>query len=72
MAKQTFQSNPRLLQIFEDLEEYLKFCRDYGYVYNESELYSGRSFIFRQFTKYMQGKPAKNMWDVDSKAPLQQ
>lgn len=65
MAK--FEVNPRVVQIFEDLEKYLQFCREYGYVYNEAELYSNRSFTYRQFTKWLQGKPAKDMWETDGK-----
>lgn len=71
MAKNHVQSNPRVTQIFEDLEKYLAFCREYGYVYNEADLYSNKSFIFRQFTKWQQGKPAKDMWEADGK-PVQE
>jgi hypothetical protein len=62
MAKQQYQSNPRVQQIFEDLEKYLEFCQDYGYKYNEADLYDQRSYVFRQFAKCMSGKPAKNQW----------
>lgn len=67
MAKYQHQSNPRVTQIFEDLEKYLEFCKDYGYVYNEAELYDNKSFAYRQFTKYLSGKPAKDMWELDVK-----
>jgi hypothetical protein len=66
MSKYERKSNV-VNQIFDDLDSYRNFCRDYGYKFDESELYSNRSFAFRQFTKYMQGKPAKDMWEVDSK-----
>ena len=29
MAKPQIKSNPRAIQIFEDLEEYLAFCKEY-------------------------------------------
>jgi len=67
MAKFQYQSNPRVTQIFEDLEKYLEFCKDYGYVYDEAELYNNKSFAYRQFTKYLLGKPAKDMWELDVK-----
>jgi len=67
MAKNTFQPNHRVRQIFEDLEKYLEFCVDYGYKYDESTLYDMRSYVFRQFNKYMTGKPAKNSWDEDAR-----
>ena len=62
MAKPTFQSNPRVQQIFEDLENYLEFCVDYGYKYNEAELYDQRSYVYRQYTKFATGKVAKDQW----------
>ena len=63
MAKQQYQSNPRVRQIFDDLEKYLEFCQDYGYKFDESTLYDMRSFAFRQYQKHSSGKSAKNCWD---------
>ena len=63
MAKQHYQSNPRVKQIFDDLEKYLEFCQDYGYKFDESTLYDMRSFAFRQYQKHAGGKPAKDCWD---------
>jgi hypothetical protein len=60
-------NNSRVNQIFDDLESYLNFCRDHGYKFDEADLYSNRSYIYRQYTKFIQGKPVKNMWEIDSK-----
>jgi len=65
MAKN--ESKVRVQQIFEDLENYLDFCRDFGYKFDESDLYSQKSFSYRQFTKFVAGKPAKDMWAFDAK-----
>ena len=62
MAKHTFQPNPRVRQIFEDLEKYLAFCQDYGYKYDEATLYDMRNFVYRQHTKQLAGKWAKDSW----------
>lgn len=62
MAKHNFQPNPRVRQIFEDLEKYKEFCQDFGYKFDESTLYDMRSFAFRQHQKNLAGKPAKDMW----------
>jgi hypothetical protein len=67
MAKQHYQSNPRVRQIFDDLEKYLEFCQDYGYKFDEADLYSNKSYIYRQFTKYLTGKPVRYMWELDAK-----
>jgi hypothetical protein len=65
MGKPTYKSNPRVNQIFEDLEKLLDFCRDYGYIYNESDLYNMRSYVFRQYNKFATGKQARDQWSED-------
>lgn len=70
MAKPNIQPNPRVNQIFEDLEKYLQFCVEFGYRYNESELYDNKSYVFRQFTKYLQHKPVRDNWELDGKAEM--
>ena len=67
MAKITFRPNPRVTEIFNDLEQYEEFCKDYGYRYNEADLYNFKSYAWQQYTKYTQGKNAKNMWDEDTR-----
>lgn len=68
MSKNERKSNAQVNQIFDDLDSYRNFCRLYGYKFDESELYSNRSFAFRQYVKFMQGKPFKDMWEFDGKA----
>ena len=65
MAKPRFQPNTRVRAIFDDLERYLGFCRDYGYVYNEADLYNWKSYAFQQFNKMQQNKNVKDMWAID-------
>jgi len=65
MAKITLKSNPRVIEIQSDLEKLLEFCQDYGYRYNEADLYNFKSYAWQQYNKYSQGKNAKNMWDED-------
>ena len=67
MAKPTFKTNPRLNQIFEELEKFLDFCIRFGYRYNETDLYNWKSYAWQQFNKWHQGKNAKNMWNEDSR-----
>jgi hypothetical protein len=66
MGKPTFKPNPRVAQVFDDLENYLEFCQDYGYRYNEADLYNWKSYAYQQFNKYSQGKFAKDMWIQDA------
>ena len=67
MAKPTFKPNPRVEAIFDDLEQFLEFCQDYGYRYNEGDLYNFKSYAWQQFNKFIQGKNAKNMWTEDGR-----
>jgi hypothetical protein len=67
MGKPTLRSNPRVAEIFDDLEKFLTFCQDHGYRYNEADLYNFKSYAWQQYNKYSQGKNAKNMWDEDTR-----
>ncbi len=65
MAKNTTKTSNHVNQIFNDLDIYRNFCRDYGYRFDEADLYNQKSYIFRQFQKFIAGKPAKNQWELD-------
>lgn len=67
MAKPTFKPNHRVTEIFEDLEAYQEFCQDFGYRYNEADLYNFKSYAWQQYSKHAQGKNAKNMWTEDGR-----
>ena len=68
MAKTTTPANPRVQQIFDDLEKYISFCVQFGYVYDEAHLYDMRSYAYRQHSKQLTGKHPKNNWDELLKA----
>ena len=63
MAKPEIKSNPKVNQIFEDLEKYKEFCVDYGYKFDEATLYDMRNYVYRQHNKNLAGKPAKDNWE---------
>ena len=67
MAKPAIKPNPRVNELFDELEKFLGFCQDYGYRYNEADLYNFKSYAWQQYSKYSQGKNAKNMWDEDTR-----
>jgi hypothetical protein len=69
MAKFVIKPNPRVTQVFDDLERYLEFCQEFGYRYNEAELYNWKSYAYQQFMKFSQGKPVKDMWTQDQRRP---
>ena len=59
------KTNTNVAQVFDDLDKYRNFCRDYGYRFNEADLYNTKNYIFRQFQKFVAGKPVKNQWEID-------
>lgn len=67
MAKLTFQPNPRVQQLFEDLDKFKEFCVNFGYKYDESELYDMRSYACRQFNKFITGKVPKDQWQENAR-----
>lgn len=63
MAKPQIQHNPKVHQIFEDLEKYKEFCVDFGYKFDEATLYDMRNYVYRQHNKNLTGKPVKDNWE---------
>ena len=66
MGRLPIRENPRVTATFDDLAQYLDFCRNYGYRYDERDLYNWKSYAYQQFNKFLQGKPAKDMWSIDN------
>jgi hypothetical protein len=55
-------------KVFEDLEAYQAFCKEYGYVYDPKTLYQKSSRIWRLYSqRYMADKPVRDMWEIDGK-----
>jgi hypothetical protein len=67
MAKPQFKVNHKVRAVFDDLDQYLRFCQDFGYRYDERDLYNWKSYAYQQFNKHLQGKSAKDMWLQDSR-----
>ena len=67
MKRYAVKSNPKVNAIFDDLARYLDFCRDFGYRYDERDLYNWKSYAWQQYNKHSHGKHAKNMWEQDAR-----
>jgi len=59
--------NFRTTQVWNDLDSYLAFCRDYGYRFNPEDLYNNKKYPYQQYRKFQAGKNCKNMWEEDAK-----
>lgn len=68
MAKAQHTTNPRVTEIFDDLENYQAFCVEYGYKFDEASLYDMRSQAYRQYSKFTEGKTFRDRWVEDAKA----
>jgi hypothetical protein len=67
MGKPIIKPNARANQLLDDLEQFLNFCREYGYRYNEADLYNFKSYAYQQYNKFANGKNAKDMWIQDNR-----
>ena len=67
MGKPAMQVNPKARAALEDLDKLLEFCRNYGYRYNEADLYNFKSYVWQQYSKFTQGKNARDMWSEDGR-----
>jgi hypothetical protein len=57
---------PEVTKIFEDLESYQQFCRDYGYVFDESHLYNEvvgkNSTPYQEYLRLQRGRTPWDQW----------
>jgi hypothetical protein len=67
MAKTQIKPNARVQQTLEDLDKFREFVADYGYRFNEADLYNFKSYAWQQYSKYTSGKTAKDMWSEDAR-----
>jgi hypothetical protein len=52
-------------QIFNDLDRYRNFCVEFGYRFNEADLYNTRSWNYKQFQRMLTGQRPRNQWEID-------
>ena len=58
---------PSIKQIFDELDAYRDFCREFGYVFDEAHLYNFKS-PYGQYDRYCSGKRVINNWREDQRA----
>jgi hypothetical protein len=67
MGKQLPQSSGKTNDVFDDLDKLLDFCCRFGYRFNEVDLYNFKSYAWQQYSKFTQGKNARDMWLEDGR-----
>jgi hypothetical protein len=58
-------------KVFDDLDTYRNFCREFGHVFNEAHLYDPTS-AYGQYQRYRSGQRVTNNWKEDRRAWLAQ
>lgn len=59
--KKYLRMKPEVNSIFDDLEEYLEFCKTQGYVYDEAHLYNEKT-PWGEMQRVKNGKFPKDNW----------
>lgn len=54
-------------KIFNDLDDYKRFCIVFGYTYNEACLYDNENVVYAEYTAFKTGKRIANNWIRDAK-----
>jgi hypothetical protein len=60
---------PDINKIFDDLDSYRDFCREFGYVFDEKHLYDPRT-SYSQYERYKKGQRITNNWKEDRRTWL--
>ena len=59
--------NPEVQKIFEDLDDYKRFCLVFGHIYNESALYNEKDKNYSTYIAFKSGTRISNNWIRDAK-----
>jgi hypothetical protein len=59
--KKYLQFKPEVTRIFDELDRFRDFCREFGYVFNESHLGNNHS-PYADFVRWQNGKYPRDNW----------
>jgi hypothetical protein len=59
--------NPEVEKIFNDLDDYKRFCLVFGHPYNESALYNDKDKNYATYVAFKSGTRISNNWIRDAK-----
>ena len=54
-------------QVFNDLDGYKRFCIQFGWTYNEADLYDTSKKSYKSYIEFKEGKRVPNNWVKDQK-----
>jgi hypothetical protein len=61
----TTKKTSSINKIFNDLDRYRYFCREFGYRFDEADLYNIRTWGYKQFQRMLAGQRPRNQWEID-------
>lgn len=56
--------NKNISRVFDELDAYRAFCVEYGFVFNEADLYK-RNTPYGQYERLRRGDYVRNNWQID-------
>jgi hypothetical protein len=60
-------NNQNVKRVFNDLENFKAFCVEYGFVFNEADLYKRSAHAYSQYERVRRGEKIPNNWDIDER-----
>ena len=61
-----------ITKVFNDLDDYLRFCKEFGWAYDEADLYRADAPGYAEYTRFKQGTRIPKNWMRDAKFRLSQ
>ena len=53
--------NKEVQKVFDDLDDFHRFCKVFGHPYNEADLYNNKSPVYAEYTAFKGGKRISNI-----------
>ena len=61
-----------ITKVFDDLDDYLHFCKEFGWAYDEADLYRADAPVYAEYTRFKAGTRIPKNWMRDAKFRLSQ
>jgi len=61
-----------IIKVFNDLDDYLRFCKEFGWAYNEADLYREDAPGYAEYKRFKNGTRIPKNWMRDAKFRLSQ
>lgn len=59
-------------KVWSDLDDFKRFCKEFGWAYDEADLYRAEAPAYAEYTRFKQGTRIPKNWMRDAKFRLNQ